>query len=96
MKFAEMFCELKKEVAQNKKNIEKLKKEKEMPSYKKKIKIIEFLRKLKRDEIFCKGCDRFDRYTNFPCIYKLKTDRCPKQDKFRGKYESQRMQKMYT
>ncbi len=50
--------------------------------------IINFLRKLKRDEIFCKGCDRFDRYTNSPCIYKLKTNRCPKQDKFRGKYES--------
>ena len=40
MKFSEMFCELKKEVAQNKKNIEKLKKEmaeikKNVPSHKK-------------------------------------------------------------
>lgn len=50
--------------------------------------IIRFLRKLKRDEKFCKGCDRFDRYTKSPCIYKLKTNRCPKQDKLRGKYES--------
>ena len=44
--------------------------------------IIDFLRKRKRNEIFCKGCELFDRNTRLPCVYFLdKTNKCPKQNK---------------
>lgn len=50
--------------------------------------IIDFLKERKRNEIFCKGCELYDRHKRLPCIYYIdKTHRCPKDEerrRFRG------------